>query len=215
MVRSDDLYLEVMPHNVKDQIDINDVCIELANLYDVPLVATNDCHYIDAEDAEVQEVLLAIQTKAKWDDPGRFRFSFTGLHVRTSEEMIDAFFTQGLLSDNEIEEAMRSTIEIAQKCCNFRIKKQDIYLPIPPGFEGVNIEKYLWKELVKRLDFISREWTDNKYNLYYDRLVEEWDLINSKKFIGYFLIVKEIIEWCKKQGIMTGPGRGSVGRSLS
>lgn len=213
-VMPDDLYLEVMPHNVKDQIDINDVCIELANLYDVPLVATNDCHYIDAEDAEVQEVLLAIQTKAKWDDPGRFRFSFTGLHVRTSEEMIDAFFTQGLLSDNEIEEAMRSTIEIAQKCCNFRIKKQDIYLPIPPGFEGVNIEKYLWKELVKRLDFISREWTDNKYNLYYDRLVEEWDLINSKKFIGYFLIVKEIIEWCKKQGIMTGPGRGSVGGSL-
>lgn len=209
----DDLYLEVMPHNVEAQKDVNDLCIELANRYDVPLVATNDCHYIDANDYDVHEVLLAIQTKAKWHDPDRFRFWFRGLYLRSEKEMVNSFIEQGILNDAEIKEAIWTTNEIAKKC-EFFIQKKSIYLPVPPAFANTDIEAYLWKELNRRLDAISATWSDKKYNIYYDRLVEEWETIKRKQFIGYFLIVYEIVEWCQKHGIMTGAGRGSVGGSL-
>lgn len=210
----DDLYLEVMPHSINDQIRVNQLCVSLADKYDVPLVATNDCHYILETQAQTQEVLLAIQTKAKWSDPARYRFGIEGLFLRSEQQMVKAFEKQGILTKSEINEGIRSTIDIAKKCCDFRIKKQDIYLPIVPGFERKDVESYLLNEARASLEYKSANWPQKKYDMYYDRLMDEWQLIKSKKFVGYFLIVKEIVDWCNDQGIMMGPGRGSVGGSL-
>ncbi len=206
----DDLYLEVMPHLDDGQCDINALCIELANQYDIPLVATNDCHYILKEDAQVQEVLLAIQTKAKWGDTNRYRFSFDGLYLRSSEEMKGCFIKQNVLNTNEIKEALASPGIIAKKCCNFRIQKHNIFLPSIGSESKTN--DFLFKEAVSKLKKLTQGYI--LYDLYYERLSEEWELIRTKGFIPYFGIIYELIQWCKKQEIMTGPGRGSAAGSL-
>jgi len=208
-----DLYLEVMPHLMEDQIKTNNLCIELSQQYSVPIVATNDCHYIKATDSEAQEVLLAMQTKAKWTDIDRYRFSINGLYLRTANEMRNAFKEQGVFDKDEIEGILDWTEDIYEKC-KFKIPKQNISLPKVPGYENEDPGEFIWNLAEKQLLAISQNWETEKVNLYFDRLSEEWKLIQEKGFSPYFLIVWELISWCKKSKIMTGPGRGSVGGSL-
>lgn len=201
-----DVYYEVMPHDFEEQKSLNRSLKE-----EGPLVATNDCHYINTDEDVVQEVLLAIQTKAKWGDKDRWRFETRGLHLRSEEEMKRAFAHQGALSKGEYLTAMRNTIEIAEKCSGFRIEKKPIYLPKPKIKEQENA--YLRRVC---LDGYERIFGKDLYEdeLYFSRFEEEYRLIKKKGFVRYFLIVRELIEWCRKSGIMTGPGRGSVGGSL-
>ena len=125
-----DCYLEVMPHLFDDQITVNKTCLEYGlSLVNGSLVASNDCHYVNEDDDIVQEILLSIQTKAKWSDKDRFRFETKGLFLRSAQQMKDAFQEQGVLTKSQYLLAMRNTVEIAEKCSNFRIKKQDIFLP--------------------------------------------------------------------------------------
>lgn len=212
-VFEEDLFLEVMPHNLQDQIELNNLCLKLSEKYNIPMVATNDCHYILKEQSKVQEVLLAIQSKAKWNDSNRWKFNIQGLHLRSYKEMEEAFIEQGIFNDEEITDILSWTIDICEACKNFRIEKQNINLPIVPGFEG-NPGEITWNIAEKKLLAISQDWATEKINLYFERLREEWKLIEEKKFHRYFLIVHELILWCKENNIMTGPGRGSVGGSL-
>ena len=209
----DDIYLEIMPHNMQEQIDINQICVDMNKSSGVPLVATNDCHYISADDETTQEVLLAIQTKAKWEDVNRWKFEIKGLYLRTANEMRKAFVAQDFFTDQEIEDALAITEEISQKC-QFKIPKQDISLPKVPGYEDEDPGKFIWEIAEKKLLDISKDWDTKKVNQYFDRLSEEWKLINDKGFAPYFMIVWELINWCKTNKIMVGPGRGSVGGSL-
>ena len=110
----DDLYLEVMPHNMDEQKTVNEKCLALSKECNLKIVATNDCHYIFPDDDKIHEVLLAIQTKAKMSDQNRFRFIEKGLYLRTADEMIDAFIAQGILPNREIRLALKNTIEIAE-----------------------------------------------------------------------------------------------------
>jgi len=169
-----DLYFEVMPHNIERQKKVNEIALSLAwetlvgiDKRNPPFVATNDCHYVEEEDWETQEVLLAIQRRAKWDDPNRWKFGIKGLHLRGVDEMESAFRSQGVLSGDEISDAMTNTLEVAKKCCDFRIRKQDIFLPIVEGIEdperycidncldhfkeifGIDIRQDFWNEFTR------------------------------------------------------------------
>jgi len=212
-----DLYFEVMPHNIDSQIKANQMAIKCA--YETveeglipPLVATNDCHYIEEDDWEAQEVLLAIQRGAKWSDKDRWRFNIKGLYLKSEQEMVKSFEEQGVLTDEEIDWAMEKTLEVAEKCSDFRIKKQNISLPII-GKEKENPDELLWR-LCNETDRVilteEGEWAFE----YWERFQEEYNLVVEKKFSQYFIIVKEIVDWCKDNAILVGPGRGSVGGCL-
>lgn len=211
---SDDLYLEIMPHNMEGQKKINYNCMQLSKTYGSSLVATNDCHYVNAEDSKAHEVLLAIQTKAKWTDKNRYRFSIDGFHMRSAEEMSQTFrqFHGDIFTRREINEALETTIEIAEKCSSFRIPKKEICLPKVKecGYEDPG--RFIWKLAEKKL--LSFNWSTEKTNQYFERLSEEWELINAKKFAPYFVVVWELTKWCRENDIAVGPGRGSAGGSL-
>lgn len=198
-----DVYLEVMPHYIGEQKIVNNACLSLSRQHKLSLVATNDCHYVLKEDRKIHEVLLAIQTKAKWNDPKRWKFQLKGLYMKTADEMIKAFRKQGCLSAKEYLMAMKNTTRIARKCCKFRIPKQEILLP------KLKIEKTL-RQLCTE-GYKSKNITNNEY---IHRANEELKLIESKKFESYFLIVWELVNWCKSNKIMIGAGRGSVNSSL-
>lgn len=208
----DDIYFEMMPHDFEGQKIINNFCLDLSKDYDLKFVATNDCHYIEENDDLTHEVLLAIQTKAKWEDTNRFRFSLKGLHLRSVDEMFGAFRKLKIFSDREINEYLVNTMEVVDKCKNFSIRKKEIYLPPIPGYENKNSD--LFKLAMKKLNSISNGWDKEKKETYHKRLLEEWGMIKKKNFISYFCLVKELVDWCKENDIMIGPGRGSVGGSL-
>lgn len=209
----DDLYLEIMPHDLKIQGKINRLCKRLSLKHDIPMVATNDCHYVKKSQWRGHEVLLAIQQKAKWEDPNRWRFGFTGLHLRTPEEMYDAFVEQDMFSRKQIREAMETSMEIAEKCEDFFIPKQEIHLPQITESKG-RIESRMMRQICERNfdKLVGGELQDNEE--YWERFREEFRIIRSKKFIRYFLIVWELVNWCRENDVMVGPGRGSVGGSL-
>ena len=207
-----DLYLEIMPHDMPEQISHNKKCRELSGKYGVPLVATNDCHYILPDEDIVQEVLLAIQTHAKWKDKDRWKFDIKGLHLRSCEEMIVAFKKQNSLNDLDYGKALRNTIVIAEKCKDFRIERQSVSLPKikrPKKYEGVDSTELLFilchKKKLKILEWNSE---------YQKRLNYELEIIQKKKFERYFLIVWDLVRWCRKNDVMIGSGRGSVGGSI-
>lgn len=204
------LYLEIMPHSEQIQTDHHkNFIIPLREETGLPLVATNDCHYVLRGDWKAQECLLAIQKSAKWDDPNRWKFDIKGLHLRSEIEMQKAFERQGQFKEGEIQEALENTIKIAEQCCNFRIPKQEISLPRPPFIEDKN-ENELMDELCWQA--IEAKGLNDDYK---NRYRQEFRLIKKKKFSRYFLIVYDIIQYCNKVGIMYGPGRGSVGCSMT
>lgn len=206
----DDLYLEIMPHSYDEQIKTNQICLDLYEKYDVKLLATNDCHYINADDAESHEVLLACQTKKKWNDPNRWKFNVDGLYLCEPESMIERFNKQGQFHHNIIDEAMSNTIDLAEKCKDFRITKQEIILPIPPQYEGMD-EKQVIRKLCH--DGIKGK-IDNFDQVYKDRLKYELSVIEDFGVVRYFLVVADVIKWCEENNILTGPGRGSAAGCL-
>ncbi len=202
-----DVYCEVMPHNSKIQRKTNELQLEVADRFGVKVIATNDVHYVGICDFIAQEVLLAIQRKAKWGDKDRFKFDIKGLHLRSAKEMRRAFEKQGQFR----KEWLTNTIEVARKCAGFQIKEQDINLPRVQEVVGKE-HSFLYDLCDKRLT--EMELDEQTYSDYKWRFVNEYKLITSKKFERYFLIVWELIKWCKANKILVGPGRGSVGGSL-
>jgi len=209
-----DLYVEVMPHDIKKQFSWNKEAIKLARKYGIKVLATNDCHYVRRWHHKAQEVLLAIQRKAKMDDPNRFRFSIKGLYLKKAKEMELTFKNN---KHKFRREYLRNTLEVAEKCSGFTIAKQDIALPRVPNVP-INPSKaraFLWdlcnKGYVEKCGHAKNIKRDK---LYYNRLKEEYDLIIEKKFERYFLMVWETVNWCKENNILVGPGRGSVGGSI-
>lgn len=206
-----DLYLEVMPHKYQNQLSVNQMCLDLAEEIGMELVATNDCHYVDKDDHDVHEVLLAIQTKAKWNESDRFRFEIDGLYLRSEAEMKQAFVDQGMLFKGQYLMAMRNTMAVAEKCSGFEIKKKGIWLPSIKGISE-NDEPLMLTQLCE--EGCQRLFGKSLAGVYFDRFTEEFDLIQRKGFVRYFLLVHELISWCRLNNICTGPGRGSVGGSL-
>ncbi|HUU86394.1 MAG TPA: DNA polymerase III subunit alpha [Candidatus Glassbacteria bacterium] len=207
----EDLYCEIMPHNDKLQIKTNELKVKIAKRYGCKIIATNDCHYINRADHKAHEVLLAIQRKAKWNDPKRWKFNIKDLYLKSPNEMKASLKKIGFYK----KEYLSNTLEIAEKCSEFTIKKQEVKLP---RVKGIPINSKREKAFLFKLcekGFKEKFGFDiHKNKIYRKRLEEEYDLITKKKFHRYFLIVWELVKWCKENNILVGPGRGSVGGSL-
>jgi DNA polymerase-3 subunit alpha len=206
-VMEDDLYCEIMPHDMKAQRRFNDRMLELSEDSGAKVICTNDCHYVARKDEESQEVLLAIQSKAKWDDKKRWKFA-EGMYMKSAKAMKRSLKKQGFYS----KKYLTNTIEIAKKCAGYTIPKRDIDLPRVPH-RKVREDYHLWRMIEEGFKYRFGQpieaWPE-----YLERATEEYTLIKRKKFTRYFLIVQDLIAWCKKNRIFVGPGRGSVGGSL-
>lgn len=205
-------YLEIQHNGIEEQERVNKELIELGKKLDIPLVATNDCHYLRKEDARVHDVLLCIQTGTTVNAPNRMRFSTEEFYVKSPEEMNEAF--------KDTPEAIANTIEIAERC-NFELTLGKNFLPeypVPPGetLDSI-IDAKARSGLEKRLAAMARQGAEVesiKWQ-YYDRLEKELKVIKGMGFPGYFLIVMDFIDYARSRDIPVGPGRGSAAGSLA
>ena len=211
----DSLYIELMPHPGNEFKEHNKRLKEWKEKYGLKFVATNDCHYVEKEDWQTQEVLLAIQTHSKMNDLKRWKFDIHGLHLRSAGEMISAFKAQDFFSEETYLQAMKNTMKIAELCQDFKIKKKEIVLPrvYPEQVDEFNeLRKWALKSLFEK--FEGKLYGNLKYKRYLKRMNYELKIINEKGFFRYFLVVTKLVKWCRDNKIMVGPGRGSVGGSL-
>lgn len=201
-------YLELQANGLAEQVRANEGLRELAEKLALPLVATNDCHYLNADDVEAHEVLLCIQTQTTMDDPKRMRFDTDQLYYKYAEEMERDF--------RDVPEALANTVRIAE-ACNVELDFGHHYFPVYPLPDGATPEsefrRLAAEGLEKRLErHPNRDAIDP--GAYRDRLHYELNVICEMGFPGYFLIVQEFINWAKDHGIPVGPGRGSAAGSL-
>jgi len=197
----DNFYLELQKNGIPEQEIVNENLIEISQELSIPLVATNDIHYINKEDARAHEILLCIQTATNLSDPKRLKFSTDAFYFNSPEEMNENF--------SKVPQALENTIRIAEKC-NLEIDFRHAQLPefkVPPEH---NINTYLkelcYKGLKERYSEITKKLEE--------RLEYELSVIKKMEFEPYFLIVWDFVRYAKEKGIMVGPGRGSAAGSL-
>ncbi|MEO0097920.1 MAG: DNA polymerase III subunit alpha [candidate division WOR-3 bacterium] len=206
----ENFFLEIMKVGLEKEDEINSRIIKLAKDNEMKLAATNDCHYLSKEDYYVHDILLCIQTNKKITDPKRLRFESKELYFKSKEEMKEIF--------KEVEEALKNTWEIAERVTLYLdTSGKKFHLPRfqkPQGFENnYQYLVYLVKEGLNSLKEKNLE-IKNNFDKYLSRLDYELSLIEKIGFTDYFLIVKDIIDFAKKENIPVGPGRGSAVGSL-
>ena len=197
-------FIEIHNHGIKQQLDILDDLVEIAELIDAPLVAANDSHYVEENGAEAHDALLCVQTNRTLDDESRFRFDGSGYYVKSAEEM------RKLFPEDKYPGACDNTLAIADRV-NYEFNFENSYLPDFP-IEDQNVSP---EELLKIKVY---EGGERKYGTLTSEIIEridyELDVINSMGFSSYFLIVGDLIEFSKKRNIRTGAGRGSAAGSI-
>ncbi len=203
-------FIEIMRNGVEHQSLVNERLLEIGRELFLPVVATNDCHYLHREDAQAHEVLLCIQTGKTLEDRERMRFASDEFYFRSGQEMMDLF--------RDVPEAIAHTLEIAE-VCNLELKFEEKHIPrisIPTGDSpDHHLEKLAREGLERRLQVYRRQKDfEDRLVRYRNRLEEELKIIQSMGFTGYFLIVADFIQYAKQRGIPVGPGRGSVAGSL-
>ncbi|MDL1971190.1 MAG: DNA polymerase III subunit alpha [Candidatus Desulfofervidaceae bacterium] len=203
----ENLFLELQANGIPEQAVVNEGLVKLARECGLPLVATNDCHYLRKEDAAAHEILLCIQTGKNINDKNRMRFSTPDFYFKSPQEMIQTFA--------EIPEAIKNTLVIAERC-NLKLELNNYHFPLFPVPEGETLETFLCNQAKKGLARKLKASGLNKeaQRPYWERLEYELKIINQMGFAGYFLIVADFINHAKKKGIPVGPGRGSAAGSL-
>ncbi len=213
----EDFYLEIQPHQVRDTPESTDIqrmvnvrAFTLWKSQGFKVVATNDAHYVWADDAHPHEVLLAIQTKKTWDNPKRMRFCCDGFHMRDLSEMIAAFSKFcDYLPGKMVKEALMASLEVVKRV---NVEKPDLPIAIPSPYERDDLEVFGEKIREGWAQKIESKVSDP--NVYAKRLVYEIGVIRRLGFTRYFLVVEDMIRWAREQNIMVGPGRGSAAGSL-
>ena len=208
----DRFYLELQENFIPEQAPVNRGLIEIGTELGLPLVATNDCHYLRREDAFAHEVLLCIQTGKTLADPSRMRFSNNEFYVKSPEEMAELF--------KATPEALANTVAIAERC-NLELDLKTYHFPQYEKPADQTLDEVLSEQaragLDERLAAIRRQrpgfGADDEAG-YRERLETELDCIRQMGFPGYLLIVADFINWAKNAGIPVGPGRGSAAGSL-
>ena len=195
-------YLELQDHGIDEQRPVNQGVQRLARETGLPLVVTNDAHYLRREDAKMQDVLLCIQTGKTVDDQNRMKFQTEEFYVKSEEELRALF--PGL------DEAFENTVKIADRC-NLEFTFHEYHLPAFPVPEGYTNEGY-FRELCYNG---FRERYPDQPKEYADRLEYEIGVISSMGYVNYYLIVWDFIRYAKEQGIPVGPGRGSGAGSIA
>ncbi len=197
----DNFYLEMQDHGINEQKTVNQQMLRLSKETGIPLVATNDIHYIYPEDAEAHEILLCIQTGKTMDDPTRMIYQGGQFYVKSPEEMEKLF--------PYAKEALANTSKIASRC-NLDFTFNELKLPEYDVPDGYNASDYLKK--------LCYEGLEQRYNpvteALKERLEYELDVIIQMGFVDYFLIVWDFIKYAKDNGIPVGPGRGSAAGSI-
>ena len=202
-VFGDDYYLEIQHNGIKEQVLANQKLVALARKLSIPLVATNDAHYLKREDAYNHEVLLCIQTGKRMSDEDRMRFETDELYVKSPEEMADYF--------SAFPDAIENTVKIAEKC-NVEFEFGHTILPnydVPEEFPT-------HYDYLKKLcdDGIIKRYGENPSKEVLDRAEYELSVIKKMGYVDYYLIVWDFIHYAKSHGIPVGPGRGSGAGSL-
>ncbi len=197
----ENFYLEIQDHGLEDQRTVNQGVVRIAKQLGLPMVATNDVHYLNAGDAKPHEVLLCIQTGKTMKDPDRWRFSSNQFYFKSPAEMQTLFA--------ELPEALKNTIAVAERC-NLELKFGQILLPNYTVPEGHTLDSYLRTLAEEGL----RKRFENPGPEVVERLNRELTVIEKMGFAGYFLVVWDFISFAKSRGIPVGPGRGSAAGSL-
>lgn len=217
MFEKGDFYLEIQNHGIPEEDEVRRELIKLSKKLNIKLVATNDCHYIEKEDAGMQDVLMCVQMGKTLDDPDRFKFSTQEFYYKTYDEMKQLFIGQ--------EEALLNTLEIADKCDvvirrkthtemrldeRYCLPANENFIPkyVPEnGMTTFEYMKYLtYRDLDKKYPNASKE--------VLDRIEYELTTIHDQGFVEYFLVVWDYINWAKSNKIAVGPGRGSGAGSV-
>ena len=197
----DDFYLELQRHGHAEQEPVNQMLLELAREYGVKVIATNDVHYINAEDARAHDILICLQTGKELNDPNRMKYSGNE-YLKSKQEMAELFA--------DIPEALANTREVADKIENFRLTKKDVLLPVFPLPEEFTSED-------QYLEHLTFEGARKRYGqlsqAVEERLTFELHVIKNMGFAGYFLIVQDFIAQARKMDVLVGPGRGSAAGS--
>ena len=194
-------YLELQDHGIDEQLAVNQGILRLARETGLPLIVTNDAHYLRREDAETQDVLLCIQTGKTVDEPNRMKFQTQEFYLKSEEEMRSLF--------PNCEEAFENTVRIADMC-NLEFTFHEYHLPAFPVPEGYTNEEFFRKLCMDGF----RERYVNPPREYMDRLEYEIGVISHMGYVNYYLIVWDFIRFAKESGIPVGPGRGSGAASI-
>ncbi len=199
----DSFYLEIQHHsNIREQKTVNNGLISISEKYGIPLVATNDVHYLKPEDSDAQDILMLINTGARLSDQERLTLKIDDFSLRSSQEMAEDF--------KETPQAIKNTKKIAD-LCNFQFELGKIKLPYFEVPSGKTPDTYL-KELT--LAGAKKRFGNNLKKEILKRLDYELSIIKETGFASYFLIVQDFVKWAKENRIIVGPGRGSVAGSL-
>ena len=219
----DGFYLELQYHGMQDQLKVNELLVRLSKDTGIPLICTNDTHYIKKEDSKAHDVLLCIQTAKTVDEENRMRYPSDEFYLKSPEEMKKAFAY--------VPEALSNTVKIAEQC-NFDYEFHVSKLPKFPLPQGVDPYEYLretcYKGMVERYKVFSEVLSEGfsieyVYKIaeenaeakeYIDRLEYELNIIKQMGYIDYFLIVWDFIKFAVEHDIPTGPGRGSAAGSI-
>ncbi|MCI8970732.1 MAG: DNA polymerase III subunit alpha, partial [Oscillibacter sp.] len=196
----DHFYLEVQDHGIREQTVVNRGILRIHEETGIPMVCTNDAHYLRKEDAEAHDVLLCIQTGKILDDENRMRYEPRNFYLRSEAEMAELF--------SEFEGALENTAKVADMCSmDFTFGKY--HLPefqLPPGYDSFSYLKKLCDE-----GYQARYGDDRAHR---EQLRYEQDMIEKMGFTDYFLIVSDFVRYARSVGIPVGPGRGSAAGSL-
>ena len=202
---ADNYFLELMDHGLSIEQRVREGLIELGRTLNIPALATNDCHYVTRDAAHNHEALLCVQTGKTLSDPNRFKFDGDGYYLKSAAEMRQIW-------DDEVPGACDSSLLIAERVESYA----DVWaprdrMPVFPVPEGHDQASWLQHEVVAGL---SRRFRDGAPDGYAARAAFEIDVICSKGFPSYFLIVADLINYARSVGIRVGPGRGSAAGSL-
>ncbi|MFH0867174.1 MAG: DNA polymerase III subunit alpha [Bacteroidota bacterium] len=196
----EDFYLELMDHGMREQKDVNKVLLNFASRYNINLIATNDTHFVNADDAKAHDILVCLNTGRDYDDPKRMKY--TGQEYLKSPEEMEKLFAH-------CPEAIRNTQEILEKIENFDLK-HDVILPsfpLPVGF--TDEDEYLRHLTYKGAKRLYPDMPDNIRS----RIEYELEVVKDKGFAGYFLVVSDYIHAAREMKVSVGPGRGSAAGS--
>ena len=197
----DNFYLELQDHGIPEQRAVNQGIMRLSRELNLPLVVTNDAHYLRREDSVIQDVLLCIQTGKTVDDPKRMKFQTDEFYLKSEEELRQLF--------PNCQEAFENTAKIAQRC-NLDFEFHKYHLPSFPVPEGYTNEEF-FRKLCE--DGFAQRY-ENPPEEYRERLEYEIGVISRMGYVNYYLIVWDFIRYAKESGIPVGPGRGSGAASI-
>ncbi len=195
-------YLEMQNHGIPEQTIVNDALVRMSNETGIPLVSTNDVHYVNKEDAYTQKILICIATNHTVDEENSLEFTSDNFYLKTEDEM------RSLFPNNT--DAIENTQKIADMC-NFDFEFGNTKLPNFDVPDGKSHYDY-FKE--KCYDGLTKRYGDNPHKQYIDRLEYELSVINNMGYVDYFLIVADFIQYARDHGIPVGPGRGSGAGSI-